>query len=425
MKVIADFHLHSSYSRATSPQMNLDGLSRGAKQKGLNLLGTGDFTHPIWMEELKKNLRPSQGKGVFNYNGVEFILTTEVSTIFEHDGKIRKVHHILHAPSFEVADQVNESLSKSGNLRSDGRPTFNITAAELVEKVMGVSDEIMITPAHIWTPWFAVFGSKSGFDSVEECYQDQSKHIFSLETGLSSDPAMNWRLSQLDRFALLSNSDSHSPYPWRLGREANVFDLDDVSFSNVIDAIRRKDPKRFVCTIETSPFYGKYHYSGHRNCKVSLSPKEAKKYDNLCPVCRKRLTIGVEQRVEDLADRPEGFVPKESIPFKTLLPLYEIISFVTGESQLYSQKVIAEQNRLIEKFGNELEVLLSSEKAEIEKVTGQKIADAIIMVREGRIKYSAGYDGEYGKPVFDEVEFERLAKQNEARIKEQRSLRDF
>lgn len=399
--VIGDFHVHSLYSRATSQKMNLEGLAAGAKTKGLNLLGTSDFTFPNWLAELKEKLESIEGTSLFKYNGIWFALTTEIGTIFEYEGKIKNIHHLIHAPSFEIVEQINETLSKYGNLSIDGRPNLNISAPELVEILISISKDIMITSSHAWTPWRSILGSKSGFDSVEDCYQDQTKHIFSLETGLSSDPAMNWRLSSLDKFTLVSNSDSHSPHPWRLGREANVFELEEISYKEIYDAIKKKDRKRFLFTIETNPSYGKYHFDGHRNCNISLSPQEAKKFGNICPKCRRKLTIGVLHRVEELADRPEGYVPKDAIPFKTLLPLYEIISYTMGINQLYSQEVIQEHDKLIEKFGNELNVLLNVSKEELVKVTNEKIVNAIIRVREGNIKYVSGFDGKYGIPIFE------------------------
>ncbi|MCS4541710.1 MAG: hypothetical protein HY929_05240 [Euryarchaeota archaeon] len=767
--MIGDFHVHSLYSRATSQKMNLEGLAAGAKTKGLNLLGTSDFTFPNWLAELKEKLESIEGTSLFKYNGIWFALTTEIGTIFEYEGKIKNIHHLIHAPSFEIVEQINETLSKYGNLSIDGRPNLNISAPELVEILISISKDIMITSSHIWTPWRSILGSKSGFDSVEDCYQDQTKHVFSLETGLScydektevltnngwkkfskvqysdqictlnlktdkiefqkpigiftyrykgkmyrlktkrvdllvtpnhkllyapcdfrnpkpfilkeaqhlfgrakrfrkdgiwmgksekyfvlpaskikhgnwyysgfrikkekklsmkswlkffgfwlaegwvsyggngsydvyvcnqnktllnemkqilrsfgyrayqwgnvlrvrnyqlfnylkqfnncskkfipsdikfipsdikslskelleillkyylkgdghiygrnkkglsatttsihlrddlqeialkigisayyklkkekgtpflspsqnkiyrqkenswdayfirqnkpitlpstikkynyieswvdynglvfcaavpnhviyirrngiplwcgnSDPAMNWRLSSLDKFTLVSNSDSHSPHPWRLGREANVFELEEISYKEIYYAIKKKDRKRFLFTIETNPSYGKYHFDGHRNCNISLSPQEAKKFGNICPKCRRKLTIGVLHRVEELADRPEGYVPKDAIPFKTLLPLYEIISYTMGINQLYSQKVIQEHDKLIEKFGNELNVLLNVSKEELVKVTNEKIVNAIIRVREGNIKYVPGFDGKYGIPIFE------------------------
>jgi len=425
MKIVADFHLHSKYSRATSKDMDLEGLSRGAKLKGIQLLGTGDFTFPDQIKEIKRKLEPLDNSGLFIFNDIYWMLTTEVSTIFTFNGMTKKVHHIIHIPTFDEADQINEALSKYGNLKSDGRPTLIMTAPELVEKVIGVSKNAMITSAHIWTPWFSLFGSKSGFNSIEDCYQDQSKHIFSLETGLSSDPVMNWRLSALDKITLLSNSDSHSPNPWRLGREANVFDLDKITFKEIYDAIKNKDKSKFLFTIETDPNYGKYHFDGHRNCGTSLTPEQSKKTSGICPMCGKKLTIGVLNRLEELADRPEGYVPKDAIPFKTLLPLYEIISSVTGTNALYSKKVLVENDKLIEKFGNELNVLLNVSREELLKVTNDKLTDAIIRAREGRIKYIAGYDGEYGKAVFDDQEYKKLKQKQDARMSSQKSLRDF
>src|SRR4030042_4260851 len=368
MRIVADFHLHSKYSRATSRDMDLEGMSRGAKLKGLNLLGTGDFTYSYWLNELKEKLEPVDNSGLFKFNGVFWILTTEVSTIFTFKGMTKKVHHIIHVPSFDEAEQVNEALSKSGKLDSDGRPTLIITAPELVEKIIGVTKNAMITSAHIWTPWFSLFGSKSGFNSIEDCYQDQTKNIFSLETGLSSNPGMNWRLSALDKFTLLSNSDSHSPNPWRLGREANAFELEKITFKEIYDAIKKKDKSKFLFTIETDPNYGKYHFDGHRECGINLSPEQSKKVGGICPICGKKLTIGVLSRLEELADRPEGYVPKDAIPFKTLLPLYEIISFATGTATLYSKKVLVENDKLIEKFGNELNILLDVSRQELLKV---------------------------------------------------------
>ncbi len=418
--IIGDFHLHSLYSRATSQQMNLEGLSEGAKIKGLDLLGTSDFTFPKWFNELKRKLEPIEGTGLFKYKNILFTLTTEVATYFTYQNKAKRVHHVIHASSFEIVEQINEKLSKYGDLTIDGRPILEIDAPELVEILMEIDRDILIYPAHCWTPWMSCLGSRSGFNSIEECYQDQIKHIFALETGLSSDPSMNWRLSSLDKFTLISNSDSHSPWSWRLGREANVFDLEKVTYWEILDAIKNKDRKKFLYTIEVDPSYGKYHWDGHRKCGISLHPKDAIKIKNICPKCGKKLTIGVLHRVEEMADRPEGFIPENAIPFKTLLPLYEIISFSCGIGELYSKKVLQEHDKLIEKFGNELNVLLNIPKEELVKVTNEKIVDAIIRVREGRVKYQAGFDGEYGQPIFNEKYIEDFKK-----INIQKTLEDF
>jgi uncharacterized protein (TIGR00375 family) len=307
------------------------------------------------------------------------------------------------APNIEVVTEINDSLEKHGDLGVDGRPTLDLTAAQLVEKVMEVSSENMVFPAHAWTPWFSLFGAFSGFDTVEDCYQDMTKHIHALETGLSSDPPMNWRLSKLDRFALLSNSDCHSFWPWRIGREANVFELEKLSYSNVIEAICDNDPERFKFTIETDPAYGKYHWTGHRNCNMSLSPKEAQKFGNICPVCRRKLTKGVEQRVEELADRTAGYVPQGKPGFKRLLPLSEIISAVLNVDEPSTQAVWKIYNILIERLGDEYAVLLDASKEALNEVVEPKVADAILKVRSGSVTVIPGFDGVYGKLVLGEA----------------------
>ena len=407
MRVIADLHVHSRFSRATSERMSIEEIARFAKIKGLNLVGTGDFTHPRWLKELQETLIPEPDSGLYRSvrnldSPVHFMVTTEVCTIFTFEDEIRKIHHVILTPSMETAFQINDRLSKYGNLASDGRPTLSMDASHLVEEVMEVSSENMVFPAHAWTPWFSLFGAFSGFNSVEECYQDMVRHIYALETGLSSDPPMNWRLSKLDRFALVSNSDSHSFWPWRIGREANVFDLDRVSFYEVVDAVRNKDKNRFKFTIETDPAYGKYHWTGHRNCNVALSPQDAVKLGNVCPVCRRKLTKGVEQRVEELADRPAGFVPANAIGFMRLLPLSEIIATVLGVDSPSVQRVWSIYNSLIERFGDEYTVLIDASRDALNAVVDGKIAEAIVRVREGQAKVAPGYDGVYGRLLLSE-----------------------
>ncbi len=763
MRVVADLHLHSKYALATSKDTDLEHLADGAKTKGLNLLATGDFTHPRWLHELKDKLEPLEATGLFSYRGMTWMLAVEVSTVYTKEGKTRKVHHLIYAPDFEVAAQVNEFLSKRGALSSDGRPIFaGLDSAELVEGLTGISGSVVVVPAHVWTPWFSALGSRSGFDSLEECYEDQAGKIFALETGLScydeqtevltrsgwkkfadltyaneictlnpslgkmeyqkplriiknryrgkmyrlrtkrvdlhvtpnhrlfvtqfgsrgpkpfrleearvlfgksktflkggawegktskyftlpaveikhgsrfysgfrkiperrlpirpwlrffglwlaeghtttgskgqysvvvsntnkrlvsemvrlfkgfgyrptvydnkgcfqvrvrnyqlfsflkqfgyshekfvpieiktlskplltilldgylkgdghvygrtgkglsatttsirlrddlqeialkvgmsayyklgmkegtplralndgkyksrfdawvvyflrhnkhgvtpsilrkrgyseawmdfdgmvycvsvpnhvvyvrrngipvwcgnSDPQMNWRLSKLDRVALISNSDAHSPNPWRLGREANVFELGRLSYRELFEVIRMKDPSRFLFTIEVDPAYGKYHYTGHRKCGVSLAPAESVRLKDRCPVCGKKLTVGVLQRVEELADRPDGYRPAGAIPFKRLLPLYEVISFATGVNRLYAKGVIEEEDKLVRKFGSELAVLLEADRDALAKVTKGSVVEAIIELREGKVEFVPGYDGVYGIP---------------------------
>jgi uncharacterized protein (TIGR00375 family) len=387
--------------------MSVEEIARFARTKGLNLVGTGDFTHPQWLKELNETLVPETNTGLYKAapnpdSPVYFMMTTEVCTIFTLENEVRKVHHVILTPNIETAAQINDRLSKYGNLASDGRPTLDMSASHLVEEVMEVSSENMVFPAHAWTPWFSIFGAFSGFNSVEECYQDMTSHIYALETGLSSDPPMNWRLSKLDRFALVSNSDSHSFWPWRIGREANVFDLDRVSYYEVVDAVRSKDKKRFKFTIETDPAYGKYHWTGHRNCNVALSSQDAVKLGNICPVCRRKLTKGVEQRVEELADRPIGFVPANAVGFMRLLPLSEIIAAVLGVDSPSVQRVWSIYNSLIEKFGDEYTVLIDTPRGALNAVVDGKIAEMIVRVREGQAKVAPGYDGVYGRLLLSE-----------------------
>jgi uncharacterized protein (TIGR00375 family) len=408
MKVFADLHIHGPFSMATSRNTTVEILEKYARIKGINLLGTGDFTHPTWFQTLKESLS-EDGTGILKTgSGFPFMLSAEVSNVYEEGGRLRKVHNVLHAPDFDTVTHINEFLGKHGNLSVDGRPTFNgMTCPELVEGMMSISKEIVVIPAHAWTPWFGVFGSKSGFDSIEECFKDQAKHIFALETGMSSDPAMNWRLSSLDRYALVSNSDAHSYWPWRIGREANVFDLQVLSYSEIMKAIREKDRTKFLFTVEVDPSYGKYHFDGHRDCGVRMDPSESRKVNNICPVCRKPLTVGVLNRVDKLADRKEGYRPAGAIPFSTLLPLSEIIAAVKGTDQLYSKSVWSVYERLIEKLGSEFHILLDVTRESIKSVAGEGVADAVIDIREGRLQVTPGYDGVYGKLALGEKRAEK------------------
>ena len=384
--------------------MSISEIARYSKIKGLNMVGTGDFTHPRWLKEIKETLTSEQDTGLFKLtsnmdSSTRFMLTTEVCTIFSYKGESKKVHHVLLTPSMETAVQINERLKRFGDLASDGRPILDMTAPQLVEEIMAVSSENMIFPAHAWTPWFSIFGAFSGFDTVEDCYQDMTKHIHALETGLSSDPPMNWRLSKLDRFALVSNSDCHSFWPWRIGREANVFELEKFTYQEVTGAIKSNDPARFKFTIETDPAYGKYHWTGHRNCKVSLAPQEAIKFSNVCPVCRRKLTKGVEQRVEELADRPMNFKREGAPGFLRLLPLSEIIAAVLGTGSPSTQAVWKNYNLLVEKFGDEYTVLIDTPMEALAKVVDAPIAEALVKVRNGAVKVTPGYDGVYGQIV--------------------------
>lgn len=411
MEFIADFHLHSKFSRATSKQMNLESLDRWAAIKGIKVIGTGDFTHPEWLKELKEKLKPA-APGLFKLKDknteTKFILTAEVSCVYSKKGKLRKIHLILFSPSFEICEKINSYLSLHGNLKADGRPILGTEAKEVVKIALNVNINIVVIPAHIWTPWFSLFGSKSGFDSVEECFEEYSKYIFAGETGLSSDPAMNWRLSVLDKLTLISCSDAHSPS--HIGREACVFNL-DMSYFEIIKAIQDKDSKKFLYTIELYPEEGKYHYDGHRLCNISFSPAETKKYNSLCPSCGKPLTIGVLSRVEQLSDRPEGFKPKNAIPFKSLVPLKEIIADTLNQG-VNTIEVEKECEKLIKKFGNEFNVLLNVTREDLEKITSGEIAEGVERVRKGNVFIKPGYDGVYGKiSLFKREEEKNFSKQ--------------
>ena len=426
LRVIADLHIHSKYSRATSEKMTISEVTRFARVKGLNLVGTGDFTHPKWLRELNEELVEISDTNLYRYakdpdSSVRYMITCEVCTVFTYEGDVKKIHHVILTPSLETAVQINERLARYGDLTVDGRPTLGISASQLVEEVMEVSDENVVIPAHAWTPWFSLFGAFSGFDRVEDCYQDMTRHIFAIETGLSSDPPMNWRLSALDGFALVSNSDSHSPWPWRIGREANVFELKQLTYREVVDAIRNDNSEQFKFTIETNPAYGKYHWTGHRNCNVSLSPQEAIKFGNRCPVCRRKLTKGVEQRVEELADRPTGFRPKGASGYMRLLPLSEIIKTVLGVTYLGARKAWSVYNTLIEGFSDEYTVLIDAPKEEMSEIVDPRIAEAIVRVREERVRIIPGYDGVYGQLLI----FEEEGEEKPLEKVDQRSITDF
>ncbi len=416
MRVIIDAHIHSKYSRATSQDMNLQSIARFAHLKGLNVVGTGDFTHPRWFRELKETLEETPpGSGLYKPRGspeaeVRFMLTTEVSTIFEFEGRSRKVHHVIWCPSIEVAEQINNNLSNYGSLLADGRPTLTLSAPQLVEEVLSLSEGNFIFPAHVWTPWFSIFGAFSGFDRFEDCYQDQSPRVYALETGLSSDPPMNWRISSLDRLTILSNSDCHSAWPWRLGREANVLELEALTYQCIVDAIRSKNPQRLLFTIETAPAYGKYHWTGHRGCNVAMPPEEAVRSGNRCPVCGRRMTKGVQQRVEELADRPSDYRLEGAPRYVHLLPLSEIIATAIGADSPASQRVWGHYNLLIARFGNEYCVLLDAAPAELRQTVDLKIADLITKVREDRVRVIPGYDGVYGRLELEDEETSRVTK---------------
>ena len=411
MEFIADLHLHSKYSRATSPRMDLENLAKWAKIKGIKVLGTGDFTHPLWFQNLKEKIEPAE-EGLFKLKGSQnqtrFLLTSEISCIYSKKGRVRKIHILIFAPNFEAVEKINTHLGWIGNLKADGRPILGLDAKELVKIVLNICPDCLIVPAHMYTPWFSLFGSRSGFDSIEECFEDYSKYIYSGETGLSSDPPMSWRNPALDEITLISCSDAHSPE--NLGREANAFNI-DLSYQAIIEAIKSRDPEKFLYTIEFYPQEGKYHYDGHRNCGISLSPKETKKYNGICPVCGRLLTIGVLNRVEELADRAEGFVPENAIPYKSLILLREIIAEALGVESA-TQRVQKEYKNLIENFDSEFNILLEVPRSDLGKVTFPEIAEGILRAREGKLYIEPGYDGVYGKVrIFSKGEQRKLSRQ--------------
>lgn len=413
MRFIADFHIHSKYSRATSADMDLEHIAKSAKIKGIKVVGTSDFTHPEWLKNLKEKLEPAE-PGLFKLKkgflpavldaedeGVRFILTSEISCIYSKNNRVHKVHILIFAPNFNVVENINARLGWVGNLKADGRPILGMDAKELTKIALGASEKCLVVPAHIYTPWFSLFGSKSGFDSIEECFEEYSKYIYAGETGLSSDPSASWRNSSLDRIALISCSDAHSPQ--KLGREACVFDT-ELSYPAIIEAIKQKDPQKFLYTIEFFPEEGKYHYDGHRNCNVVLAPEETKKYNGLCPVCGRPLTVGVLYRVEELADRPEGYRPQNAVPYKSLIPLGEVIAESLGVG-VATKQVEEHYKEMIKEFGSELDILLGVPESNLKSSSLPEITEAILRVRDGRVHIEPGYDGVYGKiRIFSEGE---------------------
>ena len=412
MRIYADLHIHSHYSSATSEDMTIPEISRYARLKGLNLIGTGDALHPSWIRELKITLE-YYGDGIYTpitseYKQIFFIIQTEVGTIFELNGEIKRIHHVILMPSIEIAEQLSDILSNYGDVNYNGRPIFKMRPAELVEIVMEVDSNNFVFPAHAWTPWWSIFGAFSGVNRIEDCYEDQTKHIYAIETGLSSDPAMNWRVSMLDNYALVSFSDAHSPWPFRIGREACIFELNKLNYKELISTIKSRDPKKFLMTIEVDPAYGKYHWSGHRNCGIGpLSPIEAAKLNYICPKCGGKLTKGVEDRVEELADRPVGYKPKNAIPYIKLLPLQELIAISLGINHSTTRKLISNEIwlqylKLISKFGSEYNVLIEAPVNEI-ALTSKKLALIIDKLRRNALKIIPGYDGVYGRILLSNI----------------------
>ena len=424
MKFVADFHIHSHYSRATSRELTFEHLHKWAQLKGVQVVGSGDLTHPGWLQEMREKLEPSED-GLFRLKDeiaramqpevfaacqqpVRFILSGEISNIYKKNDKTRKNHNVVFLPSFEAVEKFQNALEKIGNIRSDGRPILGLDARDLLEIVLDTDPQAYLIPAHIWTPWFSLFGSKSGFDSIEECFEDLMPHIFALETGLSSDPPMNWRLSALDRYTLVSNSDAHSPQ--KLAREANLFNT-ELSYSLIFEALKSGNPETFLGTIEFFPQEGKYHYDGHRKCGICWDPETTQQYNGICPVCGKKVTVGVMHRIVDLADRQEGEKPANAAPFYSLIPLPEILAEAHNVGST-SKRVQQSYEYLLTQLGSEVAILQDIPPEEIERIGGGLLAEGIRRMREGKVNAEAGYDGEYGViKLFDDQERKSLTTQ--------------
>lgn len=418
MKFIADLHIHSPFSRATSKDSTPGNLAAWAALKGIQLIGTGDFTHPGWLQILKEQLIPAE-PGVYRLKdasytlqllpeikadaeSVRFILSAEISSIYKRSGKTRKVHNLLYMPDFEVVERLNRRLAKVGNLLSDGRPLLGLDCRDLLEMMLDCSSDAFMVPAHIWTPWFSVFGSKSGFDTIEECFGDLAGHIFALETGLSSNPEMNRLISALDRFTFISNSDCHSPS--KLGREANLFDT-GLDFYSLRRAIEANCSDSFIGTIEFFPEEGKYHLDGHRECQICLEPSESRQSNNICRVCKKPLTIGVLNRVLELADRHAPEYKISAPQFYSLIPLVEILGELMQVGSA-SKRVMQHYMRLISEFKSEFNLLLFAGIDEIDRFD-PLLAESILRMRDGQVLRQSGFDGQYGKiRLFQEGELD-------------------
>ena len=394
MKVVADLHIHSRFSRACSNKINIKALEQAGKKKGINLISTGDFLHKDWVAELKRDLIKDDESGLFKVKDskedIKFVLGTEIATFFWEKNKSKRIHTCVLIKNIEAIEQLRDQLSKYGHIDSDGRPILLMSTSEAMEIIFNIEKDAFIFPAHIWTPFFGALGDISGFDSIKDAYQDQEKHIYALETGLSSDPPMNWRVSELDKYALISNSDAHSLE--KLGREANIFNIKKFTYNEIINSIKEKNIKKFEKTIEFYPEEGKYHFDGHRQCNFSLDPQ--KENNEICPICKKQLIIGVLHRVNELADRPIGFVLKNAINYEHQIPLKEIISFVIKKN-VNTLSVERKYNEMLLKFGSEFNAL-NADINEISKIDND-IGKVIEKINKNEINIIPGYDGVFGK----------------------------
>ena len=424
MKFIADLHVHSKYSRATAKNLDLENLYLWAQYKGIQIVGTGDFVHPKWSKEIEEKLEPAES-GLFKLKDkfaigldaqipqsckgkVRFMLTVEISNIYKRHDKVRKVHNLIFSPSLQAAKKIQTKLGAIGNISSDGRPILGLDSYDLLSIMLEADAKNLFVPAHIWTPWFSVLGSMGGFDSMQDAFGDLTKHIFALETGLSSDPPMNWRLKGLDDFILISNSDAHSPS--KLGREANIFDT-EFSYDGIYKALSDKDDKGLLSTLEFFPEEGKYHFDGHRSCHLRWHPKETIKHKGICSVCGKPVTVGVLSRVEALADRSEGINSRRFRPYQNIVPLPELIA-EAKEKGVVSRAVQEAYMNVLSKLGNEFYILLDCPITDIQRVAGDVLAEGINRMRQGKVGIAAGYDGEFGTiKIFESGEREHIDKQ--------------
>jgi DNA helicase-2/ATP-dependent DNA helicase PcrA len=409
MELIVDLHIHSHFSRATGKEATIEGIYRWGKIKGINIIGTGDFTHPAWFAEMREKLEPAEG-GLYKLkdniareidknlpssvsnNLMRYIPTVEISNIYSKNQKVRKLHNLIIAPSFEAVTTLNSRLERIGNLKADGRPILGLDSKELLKISLETDPDNLFIPAHVWTPWFGMFGSKSGFDTIQEAFEELTPHIVAIETGLSSDPFMNWRLSQLHNLTIISNSDAHSPQ--KLGREATIVDS-QLSYEDILGAIRTNDT-RLIGTIEFFPEEGKYHYDGHRACNIRLTPQQTKAVNKICPVCNRPLTVGVDYRVEELADHPHGFKPYNHKIVEYIIPLPEIVAELNGIKSTTSKKVIEEYNKAIVSLGSEFNILRKLETDNIKNAGFALLAQAIQKMRAKDVHLEPGYDGVYG-----------------------------
>jgi uncharacterized protein (TIGR00375 family) len=404
MRIFADLHLHSKYSRACSKNLDLENVDYFSSLKGLGLVITGDITHPLWFKEISSKLEEAE-EGVYKLKGsksnVFFLLGGELSSIFSRKGEVKRIHYLIILPKLELVEKFNKKLSLYANLSSDGRPILGLDVKDVLKMLFDIYDKAIFIPAHIWTPWFSLYGSMSGFNSIYEAFDDLTNLISAVETGLSSDPNMNWRIPELDNFSIVSFSDAHSPSVNRIGREATLFELEKLTYINIYKALKgENDNNKILMTVEFFPEEGKYHYDGHRLCKIRFSPEESRANNFLCPICQKKVTLGVMSRVEELSKRKKDFIDPQRPPFKRTPPLIEVLAEIF-KSNVYSKKIFDKYLDLVKKFGPELDILVGNvNKEEILKYD-PLVYKALVKIEKEEVILDPGYDGEYGKVLIE------------------------